>query len=153
MLRLPAKIIDGRLVFTNREWVKMQIATLANADVEVVIRKPFRPVSKKQRGYYFGCVLPLVLDGLIDMGYDEVDDINDAHEIIKELFFKKTIFNKKLEQLEMVISITQANITEFEERMIKVRSWAQEYLGIIIPLPGTQAALNYEPVRQKPGDN
>ena len=84
-------------------------------------------------------MIPMVKDGLIDAGYDEIKDNQDAHEILKILFNKKQIINKLTEEIITVPgSTTKLSRKEFGDYMEEIAKWAAEYLGINIPPPGIQ---------------
>lgn len=50
--------------------------------------------SLPQNAYYHGVIVPLVKNGLKDIGYNEVRTNEDAHECLKYLFLKKQIPNE-----------------------------------------------------------
>ena len=50
--------------------------------------------SHNQNSYYWMC-LELILDGLHEIGYREVRDKNDVHELLKQMFLKRRIVNEQ----------------------------------------------------------
>lgn len=90
-----------------------------------------------QNAFYWGCVLPIVKDGLCDVGYREVKTDQDAHEILKTLFLKKKIVNENSGE-EIIIPGSTAKLTtlEFCSYIDEITQWASEYLSIVIPSPG-----------------
>ena len=142
-MKLRANILNGKLDFTgSRQWVKERIKLLQDGEYTVEIKKYKKQRSIDQNRYYWGCIVQLVYDGLRDAGYDEIRNPEDAHDMIKEMFFKKIIFSKQKGELAMVQSSTNFSTAEFEEKMQSIRQWAQEFLNINIPLPNEQTILN-----------
>lgn len=144
-MKLRATIENGKLEFTgSRQWVKERIMLLQDGDYTVEIKKYKKPRSIYQNRYYWGCIVQLVYEGLRDAGYDEIRNPEDAHSMLKEMFFKKIIFSEKKGELAMVQSSAQFSTSEFEDKMQSIRQWAQEFLNINIPLPNEQTEIIYE---------
>lgn len=93
--------------------------------------------SLPQNAYYHGCVVPMVKEALINAGFDEVQDNNDAHEVMKHLFLKRQMVGKK-DGLLIEIAGSTADLTtiQFIEYLEKIYKWSSEYLGTYIPPPG-----------------
>lgn len=102
------------------------------------VKRDYRQRSNPQNKYYWGVVIPIVLEGLRGVGY-EVEDEEDAHEVIKSLFFTKKIKRKgrigRPSELKISGSTAKATTQEFEVRMEQIRRWGSEFLGIYIPEP------------------
>lgn len=98
--------------------------------------------SNLQNAYYWACVVPMVKEGLRDAGYDDVRTNEDAHEIMKHLFLKIQIINKKTgEFFETSNSTTKLNKAQFSEFLESVWKWASEYLNVVIPSPNEQVKM------------
>lgn len=97
--------------------------------------------SNLQNRYYWGCVVQLVYEGLRDAGFDEIRNPENAHEMLKEMFFKKIIFSEQKGELAMIQSSAQFSTGEFEEKMESIRMWAKDFLGITVPLPNEQLQI------------
>ena len=144
-MKLRATIENGKLDFTgSRQWVKERIKLLQDGEYTVEIKRYKKQRSLDQNGYYWGCVVQLVYEGLRDAGYDEIRNPDDAHAMLKEMFFKKVIFSEKKGELAMIQSSTAFSTIEFEDKMQSIRQWAKEFLNINIPLPNEQAELILE---------
>lgn len=72
--------------------------------------------SGQQNRYYFGCVIPLVKDGLIEVGYREVNNNEAVHDLMKYMFLKKLITNEETgEAIESIGSTADLTTIEFNE--------------------------------------
>lgn len=103
--------------------------------------KPRNIRSNQQSRYYWGCMIPMVFQGLIEVGYNEVKTFNDTHEIIKSLFLKKKIANENGPELELNLSTTSLTTIEFNLLIEQIQQWAAEFLGIYIPSPNEQLTI------------
>lgn len=98
--------------------------------------------SLSQNSYYWACVVPLVKQGLRDVGYDEIRTNEDAHEVLKYMFLKKQIGSKHTgEVIELTGSTAKLTKEMFSEFLENVWKWSAEYLGVVIPSPGEQVKI------------
>lgn len=133
----------GKLEFTgSRAWVSETIKGMKPGDVDIEIKAHVNKRSLPQNRYYWSVVVGLVFEGLKDAGFDDVRKHEDAHEIIKEMFFKKVLWSDDKGNLETTVSTTKYSPKEFAEKMEQISRWAFEFLGTTIPPPESQAALN-----------
>lgn len=101
--------------------------------------------STQQNRYYFGCVLPLVRDGLRHIGYGEVRDNDDAHSVLKYLFLKKNIENEDTgEVIKVLGSTTKLTTVGFNLFIDQIIQWAATYLNVQIPLPNEPLTIEYK---------
>ena len=102
--------------------------------------------SLNQNAYYWSCVVPMVKDGLIDAGYDEIKTDEQAHDIMKHLFLKKQVVSKKDGNvIEIAGSTSKLTSLEFSNYLEEVYKWSSEYLGVYIPPPSKPIPLYNEP--------
>lgn len=84
----------------------------------------------------------MVREGLRDLGYRDVKTVGDAHEVMKNLFLKKTYKNDETGQVITIVgSTTDLTTVEFNEYLDEIIEWAAEYLSISIPPPSTPMEL------------
>ena len=101
----------------------------------------FKKRSNPQNRYLWGAVYQYVLDGLQDLGYDEIKTVEDAHIVCKNLFLKVNLPSKDGEALEFIRSTKTLNKQEMGEYIDKIIRWAAEYLSVIIPDANQQAEI------------
>ncbi|MBS1915702.1 MAG: hypothetical protein JST87_05455 [Bacteroidetes bacterium] len=96
----------------------------------------------QQNKYYWGCLLPMVQEGLNHAGYNEVKTPEDAHEVLKHLFLKKKIVNQNTDEtIEIAGSTQKLTTVQFNEFVDEVIRWAAAYLSIAIPLPNESLVM------------
>lgn len=102
----------------------------------VKIERVRRAKSNDQLGYLWGCVYPLVLDGLLDAGWDDFTDVEQVHEYCKATFAKQQIVNYQTgEVIEFPHSTALMNTMQMLTYTDAIRKWAREYLSTEIPDP------------------
>lgn len=128
-------IEEGRI--GNKKHVRDAFAVLPDGMYLVVI-KPRKRRSIRQNAYYWLIVCNMVKEGLQEMGYREVKDAEDAHEVMKAMFLRRKIINEQTGEvlLEVAGSTVKLSTVEMEDYMEQCRAWSHEYLGVFIPLPG-----------------
>jgi hypothetical protein len=139
-------IKDGSI--TNKPVVRKTFDELKDGKYLVKI-DAFKKRTLNQNAYYHGVVVPMVKDGLREMGYNEIKTNEQAHDVLKELFLKKMITNEKTgEQIPITGSTADLKTVEFNMFLEDVWQWASEYLNIVIPAPNEQlimfAAYDYD---------
>lgn len=93
--------------------------------------------SGRQNSYYWSVVVPMVYQGLREAGFDAVRNLEDAHEVMKNLFLKIREERNGV-VIERVKSTTELNKEQFSEYLEHITIWAWDYLTITIPAPNTQ---------------
>lgn len=91
-------------------------------------------VRSLQQNAWLHAVLPDILSGLREAGYNELRNVDDAKLIIKSLFFKKKISNG-IDEIEVIEDTSKTSKEVFVERADQIINWAKEYLGIDIAPP------------------
>lgn len=110
----------------------------------ITCRKYRKSRSSKQNGFYWGCVIPYVIDGLVDMGFEKrLLNAESVHHMLREKFLKEDVPNDVAEFITLVKSTTDLSTIEFMEYIADIQQWAQTFLNIYIPDPGEQTEINY----------
>lgn len=108
---------------------------LANGIYIITIKKVRRQRSNKQNGYLWGCAYPLLLKGMINVGW-EFATIEQIHEFFKGQFTSEQIVNKDTgEVVEIPSSTSEMDTVTFNTYVDKLREYASEYLGMELPEP------------------
>lgn len=95
-----------------------------------------------QNRYYWGLVIPMIQQGLKDMG-TEVNK-EEVHEFLKSRFNYQEVINKGTgEYVTIPKSTAGLNKEQFSQYIEKIQQFASEFLNIVIPDPNTQMAIEY----------
>ena len=99
------------------------------------IKRVRKPRSNDQNGWLWGCIYPMLLDALIDAGW-EFTNCEQVHEYFKNLLTETEVVNKHTaEVVRFPESTAQMDTVTFSSYCEKLREYGQEYLGIDIPEP------------------
>lgn len=99
--------------------------------------------SNPQNRYYWGLVVPLIQQGIKDLGTEITKE--ECHEFLKARFNSQELVNTETaECVNIPRSTTALNKEQFSEYIEKIQIFAAEFLSIEIPSPGMQTAFNYD---------
>src|ERR1035441_563551 len=141
-LQSLATIDNGKLKLREQEKFTEALKVMPEGEYILLLKKLYTNRTNPQNAYYWGVVIPHVLEGLKELGH-ECETNDEAHEIVKKLFLKpkgkrKRLVNKMTgEYIYIVPERSTAKLTNIElaELIDKVIMWASEFLNIEIPLP------------------
>jgi hypothetical protein len=126
---------------TNKPVVRKNFTQLRDGKYLVTI-KSIKKRSLKQNAYYWSVCVPMVLQGLRDVGYNDVKTNEDAHEVMKRLFLQKKFTNEKTgEEITLAGNSSDLKTVEFNTYLEDIWQWAAEYLNIQIPQPNEQLIM------------
>jgi hypothetical protein len=94
-----------------------------------------------QQNAWFHAVLPDILQGLRDAGFNEVKNTEDAKDVVKALFFKKEITNGS-ETFQVIEGTSKQSKLNFAEKADEIIRWAAEYLNIDVAPPNEQLTID-----------
>lgn len=99
------------------------------------VRRIRKPRSNDQNGWLWGCIYPMLLDGLIEQGW-EFTRIEQVHEFFKNLLARESVVNKHTgEIVEFPSSTALMDTLTFSTYCEKLREYGREFLSIEIPDP------------------
>ncbi len=105
----------------------------------LITMKDYRKRSLRQNAYYWTVVVPMVKRGLYDIGFDEVQTDEDAHELLKKQFIRRQFVNKQTGEVVTITgSSVKLTIPEFNEYIENICRWSLEYLNVHIPSPNEE---------------
>lgn len=96
--------------------------------------------SDQHNRYYFGLVVPLVQNGIRDLGTELTKE--ETHEWLKGKFNFTEVMNQDGIVEQVPRSTTILNKEKFSEYIAKIQQFAAEFLNIVIPDPGQQMMID-----------
>ena len=146
------RVDDAGKLEINRERFVKELVEYANKEIVLTIEKKTNGRTARQNRYLFGVVYPLLLHGLIDLGYDLNDgDIELVHEFAKHRFLGKVKIGKKNietpdgEVITLPPSTTRLTTEQFSQYWERIAQFAAEYLSVTVPPPQNEADFPDEP--------
>ena len=102
----------------------------------VTIKRHHKHRSNPQNAWLWGSVYPLLLEGLLDAGWEDITSIEDVHAFFKTMFSMHKVVNYSTgEIVEIPTSTAIMDTVTFNAYVEQVRSYAREYLNMEIPDP------------------
>jgi len=127
----------------NRRQFDTDLEPFEGKEVEILVRKKRKRRSLMQNAYYFGVIVPIVRQGLIDAGYKVSKE--DTHEYLKSKFAREEIVNEATgEILPIPGSTARMTTSKMMDYFAEITQFAAEFLNVQIPAPGEQTRFNYE---------
>lgn len=111
------------------------IRTRADGVFRIEVVRVRKKRSGDQNGWLWGCIYPLMLDAMIDAGW-EFTSCEQLHEYFKNLFTAEQVVNKETgEIVKFPSSTAEMDTVQFSSYCEQLRSYAREYLNCNIPDP------------------
>lgn len=128
---------DGK--FQNIKKLDDYNKSLPDGRYKVTVEKSDKRSSQQNR-YYWGVVIHLINQAFYDLGHELTAE--ETHEFLKAKFNHKEIVNSDTgELLQLPLSTTRLNKSEFSEYVEKIQRFAAEFLNTVIPDPGEQLEI------------
>ena len=138
--------ISNNVFKRNRNLVLNAIKYFNDKDVVITFSKPKKSRSNNQNRFYWGVVLPLVQNGLLD-ATGELRSVDNIHyKILLPLFAPlNEIVNKDTgECISERLTSSEMTTAQFMEYIMEVQKWSAEFLSIDIPNPNEENLLNFD---------
>lgn len=142
-IQIQTSVDSGRFK-RNRNLILKAINSYEGKNVLITFEKPKKSRSNNQNAYYWGIVLNIVQQGLLE-ATGELRSNNDIHYNILLPMFSPTNDITNLDTGEIVSErMTSSNMstTQFMEFILDIQKWGAEFLNIDIPNPNEQEMLS-----------
>lgn len=101
----------------------------------IEVKKVRKPRSNDQNGWLWGCIYPMLLEALLDAGWEFVS-VEQVHEFFKAQMTADKVVNKHTgEIIEFPGSTAMMDTVTFSTYCENLREYAREFLNIEIPDP------------------
>ena len=117
---------------------------------EVTIKTAGKNRSNQQMRYYFGVMVQMVLDALVDLGNNELHKgDNESREIVHQFLKARflppvTIADAKGEAIDLPPTTRTQSTVEMMDYFSSIQQWAAETLLINIPDPNEQGEFAFD---------
>ena len=133
-LEYSGKVTDGKLKLVHQERFKKELETFEGCTVTLTVHKKKNKRSNAQNAYYWGVVVPLVQEGVRDMG--EKLTAEQIHEMLKRECLKGELVNTETGHIvNFARSTTGLTTVEFMDFVDDIHQFAAEFLNLQIPDP------------------
>lgn len=129
-------VIEKKNGYFDMKDVYVAVCGLPDGRYLVQIKKYRNTRTNNQNAYLWGVVYPAVMQGFIDMGWDEITNVDMVHEIFKAKFLTTEAVNKHTgELISFPLSTAKMDTQQFTTYVDQITDFAREHLKIEIPTP------------------
>lgn len=115
----------------------------------VEVKKVRKPRSNDQNGWLWGCIYPMLLDAMIDAGW-EFTSVEQIHEFFKAQMTADEVVNRETgEIIKFPSSTAKMDTVTFSTYCEKLRQYADEFLNVKIPDPDKYWMLRSDETNSK----
>ena len=141
-VRLYVNILDGVFEFISPEFANGKLNELPNGAYTFTIESANKRSSRVNR-YLHGVVFQICFDALRDAGFNEIKDLQDAKDFVKQKFLSVNVVNENTGEVigQIVKHTADLNQEETTEFIEDIAQWLAEYFSIELPPPNTQSKL------------
>ena len=142
MLTILSKVSNGKLSINATNDVRRALNSFEGQNVEIVIKKARSKRSLPQNAYYFSGVVPIVKQGLKDLGY--IMTLSETHEFLKDKFLQEEMIHPDTGEVigKRTKSTTELSKMEMVEYIDSIIQFSAEILGVVIEPPLTQTTID-----------
>lgn len=99
------------------------------------VKKKRKPRTNDQNGWLWGCIYPMLLEALLDAGWEFVS-VEQVHEFFKARITSESVVNRHTGGIvEFPSSTATMNTVQFSTYCERLREYGREYLNVEIPDP------------------
>jgi len=134
---------DGKLKIHYQQNFVEEIKQFSGKKVTILVKNKRKDRSLPQLRYWWGVIVPMVKDGLKEVGYQYSKE--QVHQFLKLQYlyteFPDTNTGEMLRVPRELKDGGDVTTTELMECIAEVQLWASEFLGIYIPDPNEQTEM------------
>ena len=142
MLTILSKVSNGKLSINATNDVRKALNSFEGQNVEIVIKKARSKRSDSQNKFYHAGVVPIVKQGLKDLGY--IMTLAETHEFLKDKFLQEEMVHPETAEVigKRTKSTTELSKMEMVEYIDSIIQFSAEILGVVIEPPLTQTTID-----------
>lgn len=131
--------IDG---YFNLRTIETFFRSATNGCYMLNITRQRRGRTLNQNEWLWGCVYPILLDGLLEAGW-EFTSVEQVHEFFKHQMALDKVVNRHTGEIVIIPTSTATMDTQqFSVYVDKLREYAEEFLNVTIPSPDRDWRIN-----------
>ena len=137
-IKIHTKVENG--ITKHNYQIREAIRKFEGQHLTIVLYKSEKKRSNEQNSFYWGVIVPIMKQGLLDCGYRMT--IDEVHEYIKGKFCITEKVNEETgEIISFAGSTTDLSTTDFMAMFEEIKQFAAEFLNTEIPDPGEKLKI------------
>lgn len=138
------KNVNNQPVIAQSAVLKALMQSFGDEQFQITVEKRRKARSNNQNRFYNGCLIPAVIDALVDAGYARSELNRDiVHEFLKNKFLSKDIVSDQGEVMSVVRRTRDLTTEEFMIYIDDIARWGAEYLNTVFAMPNEQSILTF----------
>lgn len=129
---------DGTLSTGKRSEAHQAIKTFAGKRIRLTVEKSYSKRSNAQNRYFHGVCVPLVGQGLVELGYNEARNMEWVKDFIKANLLTTELPDKEGVMRKCIRPTSGLSTSQFMDLIADLQQWAMQELGVYIPDPNEQ---------------
>ena len=138
--------IENNIFKRNRNLVLNAIKYFNDKEVVIKFSKAKKERSNQQNRFYWGVVIPLIQNGLLEATGELRSDNNIHYKILLPMFAPvNELINKDTgECISEKITSSDMTTIQFMQFILEVQKWSAEFLGVDIPNPNEETLITFD---------
>jgi hypothetical protein len=142
MIQLAGNITtEGKLIVFNQPALTAWREKHRGLDIVLSVKVKRKHRSNPQNGYYWGVIVPMVMDAINSYGNEF--DKDETHEFLKSKFNLVEVEVKDGGYLLVPRSTGELDTAEFSSYCEQIRQFSSMVLGVYIPAPNEQMTIDH----------
>lgn len=127
------RVEGGRLALDSRDYLTERIRAMSDGPVVVQVKRRKARRTEQANAYYWAVVINLIAK-------ETEQDTDSIHEFLKREFNGRVVEiadkrSGEIREERVGLSTAALTVNEFYEYVERCRSWAGQFLGLVIPDP------------------
>ena len=140
-VKINTTVKAGRMI-RNRNELTSALNQFEGQEITLSIEKAKKVRSTQENRYYWGLVIPLIKAGLKD-ATSESYSAEQVADLMKTRFLMIDVYIGDSDVMTRIKSTTELSTIEMERYLQECRTFAQEYLGVTIPMPNEDLTIEF----------
>ena len=140
-VKINTTVKAGRMI-RNRNELTSALNQFEGQEITLSIEKAKKVRSTQENRYYWGLVIPLIKAGLKD-ATGESCSAEQVADLMKTRFLMVDVYLGDSDVMTRIKSTTELSTVEMERYLQECRTFAQEYLGVTIPMPNEDLTIEF----------
>ena len=138
--------IENNVFKRNRNLILNAIKYFNGKDIVVTFSKAKKERSNQQNRFYWGVVIPLIQNGLLEVTGELRSNENIHYKILLPMFapLNELINKDSGEIISERLTSSEMTTIQFMEYILEVQKWSAEFLNIYIPNPNEETLITFD---------
>jgi len=134
---------DGTLSTAKRMEAHRAFLAFAGKRIRITVERLYNKRSNAQNRYFHGVCLPIIQQGLLDIGYNEARDMAWVKDFVKANLLTVEVADSEGVVRKAIRQTSGLSKSEFMDFIADLQQWGSQELGVYIPDPNEQVEMGF----------